>query len=151
MLGQGGAYHSRTVTARDATELPERAGVPTAFVERLVDLGIVAAADDGRSSDADVFKVRFVRSSDLGGLSIEAIALDLRRTLDLLDLLALDLLDFASARTADANETHFVYWIFVGFRARLNIRSQALWPRLPSSSRSSWSKGEDLRKASFGC
>jgi hypothetical protein len=74
------------VTARDATELAERAGVPTAFVERLVDLGIVAAADDGTFPDADVYKVRFVRSSDLGGLSIEAIALDLRGTLDLLDL-----------------------------------------------------------------
>jgi adenylate cyclase len=66
------------VTARDATELAERAGVPAAFVERLVDLGIVAATDDGTFSDADVYKIRFVRSSDLGGLSIEAIARAIR-------------------------------------------------------------------------
>jgi hypothetical protein len=58
--------------------LAVRAGVPAAFVERLVDLGIVAAADDGTFSDADVYKVRFVRSSDLGGLSIEAIARSIR-------------------------------------------------------------------------
>jgi adenylate cyclase len=66
------------VTARSPNELADRAGVPAAFVERLVDLGIVAAADDGAFSDADVYKVRFVRSSDLGGLSIEAIARAIR-------------------------------------------------------------------------
>ena len=73
-----GAYHAFTVTARSPNELAVRAGVPAAFVERLVDLGIVAAADDGTFSDADVYKVRFVRSSDLGGLSIEAIARAIR-------------------------------------------------------------------------
>ena len=66
------------MTARSPNELAVRAGVPAAFVERLVDLGIVAAADDGTFSDADVYKVRFVRSSDLGGLSIEAIARAIR-------------------------------------------------------------------------
>jgi hypothetical protein len=73
-----GAYHAFTVTARSPNELAVRAGVPAAFVERLVDLGIVAAADDGTFSDADVYKVRFVRSSDVGGLSIEAIARAIR-------------------------------------------------------------------------
>jgi hypothetical protein len=46
-----GAYHAFTVTARSPNELAVRAGVPAAFVERLVDLGIVAAADDGTFSD----------------------------------------------------------------------------------------------------
>jgi hypothetical protein len=36
---------------------------------------------------------------------------------------ALDLLDFASAPVADEDETDFGCWIFVGFRAALNIRS----------------------------
>jgi class 3 adenylate cyclase len=62
------------MTARNPNELGNRAGVPEAFVVRLVDLGIVAAGDDGSFSDADVYKVRFVWSSDQGGLSIEAIA-----------------------------------------------------------------------------
>jgi adenylate cyclase len=62
------------MSARGSKELAERAGVPDAFVERLVDLGIVAAAEDGTFSDADVYRVRFVESSDRGGLSVEAIA-----------------------------------------------------------------------------
>lgn len=62
------------VTARSPSELADRAGVPTAFVERLVDLGIVGTAGDEAFSDADVYKVRFVWSSDQGGLSLEAIA-----------------------------------------------------------------------------
>jgi adenylate cyclase len=60
--------------ARGSEELAERAGVPASFVERLVDLGIVTAAEDGTFSDADVYRVRFVESSDRGGLSVEAIA-----------------------------------------------------------------------------
>jgi adenylate cyclase len=60
--------------ARGSKELAERAGVPASFVERLVDLGIVTAAEDGTFSDADVYRVRFVESSDRGGLSVEAIA-----------------------------------------------------------------------------
>lgn len=60
--------------ARGPKELAERAGVPASFVDRLVELGIVTATEDGTFSDADVHRVRFVRSSDRGGLSIEAIA-----------------------------------------------------------------------------
>jgi class 3 adenylate cyclase len=62
------------VSARGPKELAERAGVPAAFVDRLVDLGIVAAAEDGTFSDADVYRVWFVWASDRGGLSVEAIA-----------------------------------------------------------------------------
>jgi adenylate cyclase len=70
----GEAYHAPTMSARGSKELAERAGVPAAFVDRLVELGIVAAAEDGSFSDADVYRVRFVESSDRGGLSVEAIA-----------------------------------------------------------------------------
>jgi len=63
-----------TVIASGPTQLAERAGVPVPFVERLVELGIVTPAEDGTFSDADVYRVRFVRSSDRGGLSVEAIA-----------------------------------------------------------------------------
>jgi DNA-binding transcriptional MerR regulator len=62
------------VTARDPKELAERSGVPVSYVDQLIELGIVTAGEDGAFSDADVYRVRFVRSSDRGGLSIEAIA-----------------------------------------------------------------------------
>ena len=70
----GEAYHAPTVRARDPNELAERAGVPTSYVERLIELGIVSAGEEGMFSDADVYRVRFVWASDRGGLSIEAIA-----------------------------------------------------------------------------
>jgi adenylate cyclase len=62
------------MSARGSKELAESAGVSASFVDRLVDLGILAAAEDGSFSDADVYRVRFVESSDRGGLSVEAIA-----------------------------------------------------------------------------
>jgi adenylate cyclase len=62
------------MSARGSKELAESAGVSASFVDRLVDLGILAAAEDGAFSDADVYRVRFVESSDRGGLSVEAIA-----------------------------------------------------------------------------
>jgi len=48
--------------------------VPVSYIDRLVELEIVVPADDGTFSDADVYRVRFIRASDQGGLSIEAIA-----------------------------------------------------------------------------
>jgi adenylate cyclase len=66
------------VSARDPKELAERAGVPASYVDRLVELGIVTAGEDGTFSDADVYRVRFVWASDRGGLSIEAIARAIR-------------------------------------------------------------------------
>jgi hypothetical protein len=70
----GEAYHAPTVRARDPNELAERAGVPTSYVDRLIELGIVSAGEEGMFSDADVYRVRFVWASDRGGLSTEAIA-----------------------------------------------------------------------------
>jgi adenylate cyclase len=66
------------VTEFGAQELAERAGVLSSFVERLLELGIVSATQDGGFTDADVYRVRFVRSSDLGGVSLEAIAQAIR-------------------------------------------------------------------------
>ena len=62
------------MSLRDQKELAERAGVPASYVERLVELGIVTAGEDGTFTDADVYRVRFVQASDRGGLSVEAIA-----------------------------------------------------------------------------
>jgi hypothetical protein len=52
------AYHAPAVTERDPKELAERAGVPASFVDRLIELGIVTAVEDGTFSDADVYRVR---------------------------------------------------------------------------------------------
>jgi hypothetical protein len=51
------------VRARDPNELAERAGVPTSYVDRLIELGIVCAGEEGMFSDADVYRVRFVWAS----------------------------------------------------------------------------------------
>lgn len=69
----GEAYHAPTVRARDPNELAERAGVPTSYVDRLIELEILSAGEEGMFSDPDV-RVRFVWASDRGGLLIEAIA-----------------------------------------------------------------------------
>jgi class 3 adenylate cyclase len=66
------------MAARDTTELADRAGVPEAYVERLLELGIVSAGDDGTFSDGDVNRARFVYSSDRGGLPLDAIARSIR-------------------------------------------------------------------------
>lgn len=66
------------MTVEDPKELAERAGVPEAYVQRLVELGIVTAGDDGTFSDGDVNRVRFVHASDRGGLSLDAIARSIR-------------------------------------------------------------------------
>jgi len=66
------------VKAQSPRDVASKAGVSPDFVDRLVELGIIAPADDGSFSDADVHRVRFVASSDRGGLSIEAIARAIR-------------------------------------------------------------------------
>ena len=66
------------MSARDATELAEQAGVDGSYVARLVELGILRPGDDGSFSRSDVYRVRFVRASDRGGLSVDAIARSIR-------------------------------------------------------------------------
>lgn len=55
-------------------ELAERAGVPEAMVDHLVELGIVAAADDGSFAQPDVYRVRLLASCDRAGMRPEDLA-----------------------------------------------------------------------------
>ena len=66
------------MTARDPRELSEQAGVEESYVARLVELGILSPGEDGAFSRSDVYRVRFVRASDRGGLSVDAIARSIR-------------------------------------------------------------------------
>jgi hypothetical protein len=73
----------------DGPELARRVGVPVAFVERLVDLGILQPGDDGSFSKGDLFRVRLMRSSDKAGVPLEGIAQAIgegRFTLSFLDM-----------------------------------------------------------------
>jgi adenylate cyclase len=64
--------------ARDPKELAKKAGVEESYVARLVELGILSPGDDGTFSEGDVYRVRFVRASESGGLSLDAIARSIR-------------------------------------------------------------------------
>jgi class 3 adenylate cyclase len=55
-------------------ELAERAGVPEEMVDHLVELGIVAAADDGSFGQPDVYRVRLLASCDRAGMRPEDLA-----------------------------------------------------------------------------
>ncbi len=55
-------------------ELAERAGVPEATVDHFVELGIVAAADDGSFAQPDVYRVRLLASCDRAGMRPEDLA-----------------------------------------------------------------------------
>lgn len=54
-------------------ELVERSGADAAFVERLLELGVVVPAADGTFGTGDVQRVRLVEACDRAGLSAEAI------------------------------------------------------------------------------
>jgi hypothetical protein len=56
-------------------ELAQRAGVPTEFVDRLVEHGIVIPADgDAPFARGDVRTVRFVHGLERGGVRLDAVA-----------------------------------------------------------------------------
>jgi hypothetical protein len=55
-----------------ASELAQRAAVPGAFVDRLVELGNLAAGPDGRFGPGDLHRTRLMRSSEQAGLPLEA-------------------------------------------------------------------------------
>jgi adenylate cyclase len=57
-----------------AAELAQRAAVPGAFVDRLVELGILAPGVDGRFGAGDLHRARLLRSCERAGLPLEAIA-----------------------------------------------------------------------------
>lgn len=54
-------------------ELVERSGADAAFVDRLLELGVVVPAADGTFGKGDVQRVRLVEACDRAGLSAEAI------------------------------------------------------------------------------
>jgi adenylate cyclase len=55
-------------------ELVERSGADAGFVERLLELGVLAPAADGTFGRGDVQQVRLVEACDRAGMSAEAIA-----------------------------------------------------------------------------
>jgi adenylate cyclase len=55
-------------------ELVERPGADAAFVDRLLELGVLAPAADGTFGRGDVQQVRLVEACDRAGMSAEAIA-----------------------------------------------------------------------------
>jgi adenylate cyclase len=55
-------------------ELVERSGADAAFVDRLLELGVLAPAADGTFGRGDVQQVRLVEACDRAGMSAEAIA-----------------------------------------------------------------------------
>ena len=58
-----------------AAELAERSGVDTAYIERLVELGILHADGEGSASfrPTDPRRVRMVRALDEGGVPLEGL------------------------------------------------------------------------------
>lgn len=57
----------------------ERAGVDPAYVDRLIELGIVPTTPDDRYSDGDVRRVRVIHSLEAGGLPLTVLAVALRQ------------------------------------------------------------------------
>src|SRR5205814_1897380 len=66
------AYDAPVAGAWTRSGLAERAAVPVAYVDRLIDIGILVAPSDGASfSDGDVRRVRLVRGMEGGGLPLD--------------------------------------------------------------------------------
>ena len=55
-------------------ELVERSGADAGFVDRLLELGVLAPAADGTFGPGDVQRVRLVEACDRAGMTAEAIA-----------------------------------------------------------------------------
>jgi hypothetical protein len=54
-------YHPRAVTDYSTTEAARRAGVDEAFVDRLIELGVIEARPNHRLTAADVRRVQLTR------------------------------------------------------------------------------------------
>jgi class 3 adenylate cyclase len=69
----------RVVDGFDREALAKRAGVDTAYVDRLIELGILASPGDGSAfSRGDVRRVRLVRGLEEGGLPLDGIGTAVR-------------------------------------------------------------------------
>ena len=66
------------MTAYSREETAERAGVETAFVDRLVELGILAPTEGDRFTGGDVRRVSMVTSFEGAGIAPDAVAAGIR-------------------------------------------------------------------------
>ncbi len=93
-------------------ELGGRAGVETAWLERLVDLGILKPADDGSFSRGDVYRARLMDELERAGIPLDAMAQVLERgevSLSSFDLPVYERFSLMSETTfREASEQHDV-------------------------------------------
>jgi DNA-binding transcriptional MerR regulator len=80
VAGCNALYHEQVVGEFTREEVGERADVPAAYVDLLVTLGILEPPKSGvpQFSAGDVRRVRFVRSLEQGGLSLEGVGTAVR-------------------------------------------------------------------------
>src|SRR5204863_2908041 len=67
------------MTSYPRAEAAERAGVGTEFLDRLIDLGIVAPDELGGCSPADVRRVLLAKSLEQAGIPLDSVAAALQR------------------------------------------------------------------------
>ena len=79
------------MTSHTRDDAAERAGVEPGYLDRLVDLAIIAPDSPGRFSPGDVRRVQLARSLEDAGISLEGVAAALRR-----GAVSFDFLDAAS-------------------------------------------------------
>jgi adenylate cyclase len=72
-------YHPRAVTDYSITEAARRAGVEEAFVDRLIDLGVIEGRPNHRLTAADVRRVQLTRTLENAGVPLEGLAAMMRR------------------------------------------------------------------------
>ena len=68
---------NRTGLTQD--DVARGAGVDTAYVARLVELGVLTPAGDGTLGDGDIRRARIIQSLDVGGMPLEAVGEAMRR------------------------------------------------------------------------
>jgi adenylate cyclase len=72
-------YHPRAVTDYSTTEAARRAGVDEAFVDRLIELGVIEARPNHRLTAADVRRVQLTHTLETAGVPLEGLAAMMRR------------------------------------------------------------------------
>src|SRR5215467_4214353 len=79
------------MTTCSREEAAERAGVEAAYLDRLLDLGILSPADSHRFSGGDIRRVMLAKSLEDAGIPLDKVAEALRK-----DTISLDFLDAAA-------------------------------------------------------
>jgi adenylate cyclase len=72
-------YHPRAVTDYSTTEAARRAGVDKAFVDWLIELGVIEARPNHRLTAADVRRVQLTRTLENAAVPLEGLAAMMRR------------------------------------------------------------------------